>query len=128
MNLEVHHIALRSFDVDRLERFYAGLLGLEVVRRDDERGSVWLRAGFALLMLERAEKAEAVALRAHGDSLELLAFAIDLQDQESWRRRLAQSSISVEAETAHTLYFRDPDGRRIGLSSYPRQLGAAREM
>ncbi len=128
MNLEVHHIALRSFDVDRLERFYAGVLGLEVVRRNDERGSVWLRAGSALLMLERADPSESQVLRAHADSLELLAFAIDSQDRESWQARLARASVPVEAQTAHTLYFRDPDGRRIGVSSYPRHLGVVPEM
>lgn len=128
MTLEVHHIALRSSDVNRLERFYAGVLGLEVVRRNDERGSVWLRAGATLLMLERADPSEAPTLAAHRDSLELIAFAIDPEQRESWRDRLAQRSVSVEAETGHTLYFRDPDGRRIGVSTYPRHLGAAREM
>jgi catechol 2,3-dioxygenase-like lactoylglutathione lyase family enzyme len=128
MNLDVHHIAFRSQDVDRLERFYAGVLGLQVVRRDDDRGSVWLRAGSAFLMLERAAAGEAPSLPARLGSLDLVAFAIDERDRETWRERLAGAAVSVEAETAHTLYFRDPDGRRIGVSSYPRHLHEAREM
>ncbi|HSY23307.1 MAG TPA: VOC family protein [Polyangiaceae bacterium] len=128
MNLDVHHIAFRSPDVDRLERFYAGVLRLDVVRRNDERGSVWLRAGSTLLMLERADPGEAPALQTRRDSLELVAFAIDARDRASWRERLAEASVSIEAETAHTLYFRDPDGRRIGVSSYPQHLHEAREM
>jgi catechol 2,3-dioxygenase-like lactoylglutathione lyase family enzyme len=113
--VRIHHVALRTPDVARLERFYAGALGLSVVRRDDARGSVWLALGpaadpgGAVLMLERAEPGEpAVPAGSH----ELVAFAVD--DLAPWRSRVA-----VEAETAHTLYFRDPDGRRVGLSTYP---------
>jgi catechol 2,3-dioxygenase-like lactoylglutathione lyase family enzyme len=106
--MRIHHVALRTRDVPRLERFYAGTLGLTIVKRDAERGTVWLDAGGTVVMLEPAGEGEALA--APG-TLELLAFASD--DKERWRDRVA-----VEAETAHTLYFRDPDGRRIGVSEY----------
>jgi catechol 2,3-dioxygenase-like lactoylglutathione lyase family enzyme len=45
-----------------------------------------------------------------------MAFAVD--DVETWRKRLTALGIVVEAETQHTLYFRDPDGRRIAVSTY----------
>jgi catechol 2,3-dioxygenase-like lactoylglutathione lyase family enzyme len=106
--VRIHHVALRTTDVPRLERFYVGVLGLAVARRDDARGSVWLRAGSAVIMLERAEPGEPAVLEG---SKELVAFAVD--DKESWRARVA-----VEAETASTLYFRDPDGRRLAVSAY----------
>ncbi len=48
--------------------------------------------------------------------MELVAFAID--DLPSWRRKLAEAGVVIEAETVHTLYVRDPDGRRVGLSTY----------
>jgi catechol-2,3-dioxygenase len=99
---------MRTRDVARLERFYAGVLGLAVMRRDDARGSVWLDAGGSVLMIERAEAEEPLAAAG---TKELLAFAVD--DKEVWRERVA-----VEAETAHTLYFRDPDGRRVAVSDY----------
>jgi catechol 2,3-dioxygenase-like lactoylglutathione lyase family enzyme len=110
----LHHVALRTSDVERLERFYGGVLGLPVVRRDASRGSVWLRLGGAVLMLERAEASEPGV--AAGNN-ELLALAVD--DREAWRAWLAGAGVRVEAETAHTLYFRDPDGRRLAVSSYP---------
>lgn len=106
--MRIHHVALRTADLPRLERFYCGVLGLAVLRRDDARGSVWLEAGGAVLMLERAEPGEPAVPEG---SKELVAFAVD--DKEPWRARVA-----VEAETAHTLYFRDPDGRRVAVSSY----------
>ena len=113
--MRIHHVALRTVDLERLERFYAGVLGLRVVRRDYARGSVWLALGLgpdaaaAVLMLERAAPGEPPI---PWGSKELVAFAVD--DLGPWRARVA-----VEAETAHTLYFRDPDGRRVAVSTYP---------
>ena len=107
--MQIHHVAFRTTDLRRLERYYVDRLGFTVRSRDDARGSVWLNAGGAVLMLERAEPGEPAIARGSG---ELLAFAVD--DKETWRARVA-----VEAETGHTLYFRDPDGRRLAVSSYP---------
>jgi catechol 2,3-dioxygenase-like lactoylglutathione lyase family enzyme len=107
--VRIHHVAFRTTDLVRLERFYCDVLGFVVLRRDDARGSVWLDAGGAVLMLERAVPDEPPL---PDRSMELLAFAVE--DKEPWRSRVA-----VEAETAHTLYFRDPDGRRLAVSSYP---------
>jgi catechol 2,3-dioxygenase-like lactoylglutathione lyase family enzyme len=112
--LSLHHLALRTADVDRLEQFYAGVLGLSVVRRDAARGSVWLRVGSSVLMLERAAPGEPPVATG---TRELVAFSID--DREAWRARLARAAVDVEAETDHTLYFRDPDGRRLAVSTYP---------
>jgi catechol 2,3-dioxygenase-like lactoylglutathione lyase family enzyme len=111
--VKIHHVALRTRDVARLEAFYAGVLDLRVVRRDPERGAVWLDAGGAIVMIERAA-AEEPAIPA--GSLDLVAFAMDdsAEEMNRWRARVA-----VEAETQHTLYFRDPDGRRVGVSRYP---------
>jgi catechol 2,3-dioxygenase-like lactoylglutathione lyase family enzyme len=107
--MRIHHVALRTADLARLERFYAGALGLRVVRRDDARGTVWLDAAGAVLMLERAAPGEPSIPAGTKD---LIAFEVD--DKEAWRAR-----VTVEAETAHTLYFRDPDGRRVAVSTYP---------
>ena len=106
--MRIHHVALRTGDVARLERFYAGQLGLQVLRRDDARGVVWLDAGGTVIMLEPAGSGEP---GVPPGTMELVAFAVD--DKEAWRAKL-----TVEAETAHTLYFRDPDGRRVAVSDY----------
>jgi catechol-2,3-dioxygenase len=99
---------MRTRDVGRLERFYAGVLKLPVVKRDDARGSVWLDAGGTMLMIERASEGEPAISR---ESLELVAFAVE--SLEPWR-----ALVDVEAQTVHTLYFRDPDGRRVAVSDY----------
>lgn len=105
----IHHLAFRTRDLVRLERFYADVLGLLVTRRTER--SVWLAAGTTILMLERAEEGEP---EPAASSMELVAFAATAEV----RARL-EAHVPVEARTRYSLYVRDPDGRRIGLSSYP---------
>lgn len=110
MNLRLHHVALRVADPEAAAAFYAGLLGLVVVRSSD--AAVWLRSGETVLMLERR-------LRGDGPTTgsgHLLAFAVD--DLAEWERRLAERGIAVEDRTDFTLYLRDPDGHRVGLSAF----------
>ena len=111
--MRIHHVALRTPNVPRLERFYAGVLGLRVLRRDEVRGSVWLEAGDAIVMIEPAAPGEPAV---PAGTMELVAFAVD--DKEAWRARIERSGGTLEAESAFTLYFRDPDGRRVAVSTF----------
>jgi catechol 2,3-dioxygenase-like lactoylglutathione lyase family enzyme len=111
----VHHLAFRTRDLDALAAFYAAWLGAAVVR-DNRPRSLWLELGpDAVLMLELAESDEP-ALDPR--SLELVAFRVEASEHATLRRRLVAAG-RLEAETEHTLYLRDPDGRRIAFSSYP---------
>jgi catechol 2,3-dioxygenase-like lactoylglutathione lyase family enzyme len=114
MSLRIHHLALRARDPGATERFYVSVLGLRVVRRDDARGSVWLDAEGVIVMVERAEEGEP---HVGPGSKDLVAFGVD--ELSSWRRRLGEAGVAIEGETPHTLYFRDPDGRRVGVSIHP---------
>jgi catechol 2,3-dioxygenase-like lactoylglutathione lyase family enzyme len=113
MSLGIHHLALRTRDPAATERFYVSVLGLRILARHDDRGSVWLDASGAVVMVERAEEGEP---EIPAGSRELMAFAID--DLPAWRSRLAEAGVEIEGETPYTLYVRDPDGRRVGLSTY----------
>jgi catechol 2,3-dioxygenase-like lactoylglutathione lyase family enzyme len=113
-DMRVHHIALRTRDLDKLERFYGGLLGLGIVRRHGTR-SVWLDAAGTLVMIERAE-AEEPPIAA--GSMELVAFAADEHGRDAIEQSLGEAGVPIESRTEHTLYFRDPDGRRVAVSSY----------
>lgn len=119
--MRIHHLALRTDDVGALERFYVGVLGLHVTRRfqADDGERVWLDAAGSLLMLEPRGATEP---RLPAGSLELVAFAIAPEDHARIAARLAEASVAVEARTGSTLYLRDPDGRRVGLSCYPDEL------
>ncbi len=116
--MRVHHLAFRTSDLAQLERFYVHALGLAVVRRTETR-SVWLDAGGSLLMLELAEPFEPSP--PHG-AMDLVAFEVAPETRALYTHRLARAGVAIEGSTDFTLYVRDPDGRRIGLSSYPAPL------
>lgn len=111
----IHHLALRVADCARSAAFYAGVLGFPELRRFEEAGrtrSIWLRAGDAILMLE-------VAVRGDGPeagSGHVLVFAVDALP--AWEERLAGERIAIDDRTAYTLYLRDPDGHRVGLTVF----------
>lgn len=113
--MELHHVALRTNDLERLEVYYRSILELPVVRRQAGR-SVWLGLGSAVLMIETEGEGEPPI---PAGSLELLALRVDAQDMERTRARLEEAGVTPEAATEHTLYFRDPDGRRVAVSTYP---------
>lgn len=113
--MRVHHLAFRTADVGRLERFYVEVLGFRVERRNGER-SVWLAMGDALLMLERKEPEEP---NVPAGSLELVAFAVTPEEHAFYIDRFVSHGVAVEGRTAFTTYVRDPDGRRVAVSSYP---------
>lgn len=112
--VRIHHLAFRTGDLPRLRAFYVDVLGFAVDRERD--GSVWLVAGGASrLMLEARLPGEPSI--AEG-SMEFVAFAIDGAERRAFVDRLALLGVPIEASTPSTIYFRDPEGRRIGLSSY----------
>jgi glyoxylase I family protein len=119
-----HHLALRVADPGRSASFYAGLLGLvERARHHGPDGalrSVWLQAeGGLVLMLEKTLAGEG----PEQGSGHLLAFAVD--DLAGWDARLAAAGAIVRGRSAHTIYFCDPDGHRLGVSTYPFGTAAA---
>ncbi len=111
--MRIHHLAMRTPDVARLERFYVSL-GFTVARRQTEY-SVWLETGDAMLMIERADTNEPAI---PNDSRELVAFAVTAAERDAIEAAVTAYGGEIEARTANTIYFRDPDGRRIGASTY----------
>lgn len=110
--MRIHHLALRTDDLPALERFYSSVIGLAITRRGPS--SLWLEAGGTILMLEQRDPSEP---KVDPETKELLCFTIAPDDH----KRFA-AAVTIEGRTDYTLYFRDPDGRRIGVSSYPEPL------
>jgi glyoxylase I family protein len=113
--VKIHHVALLVSDCERSARFYTDVLGLRETRRQpDGEGlrSVWLAAGDAVIMVERAMRGRPGA----AGSAHLLCFGVD--DLAAWERRLGEHGIAVEDRTPNTLYFSDPDGHRVGVSVF----------
>lgn len=126
----LHHLAIRVRDLAAAERFYGGLLGLAVVKRwpaasGPAERSLWVDTGDgAFLALEIAGAGGADA-DADADGLHLVALRIDVADRAGWKERLAGAGVAVYHETRFTIYVRDPEGNRVGLSHYPVPDGGA---
>jgi catechol 2,3-dioxygenase-like lactoylglutathione lyase family enzyme len=122
--LALHHVAVNCLDLARCERFYREVLGLAELRRWPAEGggdrSVWLAAGDGFLALERADREpDPGPWRDGRPGLHLVALRIARREREEWERRLASHGVPVAHRTRFTLYLRDPEGNRIGLTHYP---------
>jgi catechol 2,3-dioxygenase-like lactoylglutathione lyase family enzyme len=111
----LHHLALRSADVDRTVAFYRDLFGFSPAR-DERPRSQWLRLGGGAVLMVETRKPDEPA-HATG-ALELIAFGVSAEKKEEIRR-VALDRGCYDGETPHTVYLRDPDGRRVGASTYP---------
>jgi catechol 2,3-dioxygenase-like lactoylglutathione lyase family enzyme len=112
--MRVHHLAFRTDDLARLVRLFGGGVGLALIRPEARR--IWRDGGGGIVML--AVRVDGEPAYAAG-SKELVAFTIAPDARALYTERLARAGVAIEASTEFTLYVRDPDGRRIGLSSYP---------
>ena len=120
----VHHIAIKVRDLARAEHFFVQTLGLAVLRRwpapegSGER-SLWLDLGAgAFLALERSSN-QREPLAADAPGLHLLALRIERAERQAWIERLANAACRSMQQTAFTIYCKDPEGNRIGLSHWP---------
>ncbi|MFN2426061.1 MAG: VOC family protein [Candidatus Binatia bacterium] len=114
MTMHVHHLALRSSDVALLAQFYREMFGMHVVR-DAQPRALWLGlAGDAVLMIEAREAGEPAPTPG---SMELTAFRVDEAARESVRKKAVDRGC-FDGETEFTVYLRDPEGRRVAVSTY----------
>ena len=94
--------------------FYRTMLGLEILR-DQRPRSVWLGlADGSVLMIEARGPGEPAV---PAGSLELVAFGVSQAEKDAVRAR-AIGAGCFDGETEHTAYLRDPEGRRLGVSTF----------
>lgn len=111
--MRLHHLAVLGPDPAGLAAFYAAMLGLPELRRaHDDTGvrAVWLDADGVILMFERG------ALGQNG----VIVFASRPGSAAEWRARLGPA---FDGRTDYTMYGRDPEGNRFGVSSFPDPIG-----
>jgi catechol 2,3-dioxygenase-like lactoylglutathione lyase family enzyme len=88
---------------------------------------VWLALEGGFLALERAAEGcepgggerPAGPFRDGAAGLHLFALRIRPGERRSWEARLEAQGVRVVHRTRWTIYLRDPEGNRIGLSHHP---------
>lgn len=124
--LGFHHLAIQVHDVEGAARFYAEVLGLQEQARwhtpEGALRSIWMRLGEGpeFIALEAASEQPVETPFRHGRAgLHLIALRIPREERARIVDRLKERGIAVEHETRWTVYLRDPEGNRIGLSHHP---------
>jgi catechol 2,3-dioxygenase-like lactoylglutathione lyase family enzyme len=107
-------------DLEAAERFYAGVLGLDVIGRVAGR-HVFFRCGDGVLLVfdPRATSTPDGRVPAHGATgAGHIAFAATATELEAWRTHLEASGIAIEHEATwpggtRSFYVRDPADNSI---------------
>ncbi len=117
----IHHIAILTPDLARLEAFYTQVLGLPVARRWDAAGIVFVDAGGVWLELTRLDApAGQVGPHPldHGIGVNHLAFRVsdvDIMYKELLRRGVGSLAAPQVFEDLRLAFLADPDGNVIEL-------------
>jgi catechol 2,3-dioxygenase-like lactoylglutathione lyase family enzyme len=112
----LHHVALRTNSPTTLAEFYVRVCGLAAFPHTPANASgPWLHAGATIVMIEPRDAGEPGPTPG---TMDLLAFRATQPDVNAVLAFLAGQRIEVESSTGFTAYFRDPDGRRVALSTY----------
>ncbi|MBI1902357.1 MAG: VOC family protein [Planctomycetia bacterium] len=127
---------LYAADLAAAERFYASVLGLEVIDRQAER-HVFFRCGRGVLLLFNPAHTSHVETFVGGSAIPLhgasgpghAAFAVREAELPQWRGRLAAAGVAIESEIdwpggGRSIYFRDPAGNSLELAT-PKLWGLA---
>lgn len=117
----LHHIALGTSRVEVLAEFYEHGIGLERLKVHYEKDgheirSIWLRSASVVLMVERTDSSPALPASPLIPGWSTLVFGGDFD--ASYKERIRSLGGRDDGQTDYTLYFRDPDGNRFGLSHY----------
>ena len=120
--------ALDVEDLAAAVEFYHGLLGLEIINRDERLCALSVAGRDVLLLFQREESPQAVELPGglippHGSRGSIhFAFSVERSELPEWERHLASKGVAVEGRMkwergGASLYFRDPDGHLVELAT-----------
>jgi catechol-2,3-dioxygenase len=110
----IYEVAIKVRDLDRAEKFYREVLGLDIGLRDEGRRWVFLRAGGHAGMIVLQEDKGAWPTQH-------FAFTATEKDIDRAANELGERGIKIDGPMVHdwipakSLYFSDPDGHDLEL-------------
>jgi catechol 2,3-dioxygenase-like lactoylglutathione lyase family enzyme len=119
-NEGLDHVAIAVEDVERSRRFYAEVLGFERAHEEWDVPVVMAANGTGVAIFDRELHP------GEGDGppdvrILHIAFRVDREGFESARGELGERGLEPRFSDhgiAHSLYFRDPDGHQLELTTY----------
>jgi catechol 2,3-dioxygenase-like lactoylglutathione lyase family enzyme len=129
--------SIRVNDLESMQRFYREVLGLEVLRREENYVFFKIAEGYAghtqnLALFDAEERTfietKSPQLNQEQTTLHHIALNISIEDFESEKNRLEGLGLNVRAVDhpwlhVRSLYFSDPEGNLLEFVCYDEGLG-----
>jgi catechol 2,3-dioxygenase-like lactoylglutathione lyase family enzyme len=115
------HVAIAVRDLDRSERFYREVLGLERAYDEWSVPRVMAAGGSGLALFPSDEAADADPAAEPAIRVRHIAFRVDRANFDAAQQVLADDGVEFELSDhgiSHSVYFRDPDGHELELTTY----------
>ena len=117
---ELDHVAITVRDVESSATWYQDVLGLKRLHEESWGDyPVFVCAGASGLAL--FPKDTTVEQLAKGQNMNHFAFRANRENFEKARKELPERGIEFEFQDhkiAHSIYFRDPDGYKVEITTY----------
>lgn len=116
-------------DLEKAELFYSRLPGLKLISKEKDR-HLFFRCGKTMLLIFNPEHTSREPTSVNGSAVPLhgakgpghIAFSVNSREIGLWKSHLKKNGIDIESEVRWpndtvSIYFRDPDGNSLELTS-----------
>jgi catechol 2,3-dioxygenase-like lactoylglutathione lyase family enzyme len=122
-NQGLDHVAIGVHDVERSQRWYADVLGFERAHQEWDVPVVMAAEGSGVAIFDKDLHPASASDDAEPPAIRVLhiAFRVSRQGFEEARASLKERGIDTsfsDHRIAYSLYFEDPDGHRLELTTY----------
>ena len=122
-NEGLDHVAVAVTDPERSRRFYEEVLGLEFEREVPNGPTVLVANGSGLALFDKDLHPSSTPDSVEPPAVRILhiAFRLDRAGFDEARAALAEQGLETSFSdhvVCHSLYFDDPDGHQIELTTY----------